>query len=72
MTIKTCCYVLTPASPGVNATYCNRPLGYTMKEDDDGRKVRKYNDFCFQHLEEIEAARKNDKNIDPDYDFDAT
>lgn len=53
-TTKRCTWVLTPAAPGVNAVYCNASVGYTMPTDEDGYRVRSYDNLCYTH----EQARK--------------
>lgn len=49
--IKRCTWVTAPAQPGMDAIYCNAPVGYTMRLDEDGSRVRSYNHLCAKHEE---------------------
>lgn len=50
-TVPTCAYVLVPASQGVDAVYCGKPVSYTMKADEDGTRYRTYEPFCPRHTQ---------------------
>lgn len=49
MASKTCSYIKSPAKPGSDAVHCGRLVHFTIKYDDDGRAVRKYDNFCPYH-----------------------
>lgn len=49
MSIKTCRHVLTPYSKGVQAVYCEKNVKYHYELDDNGNKIRVYDNFCAEH-----------------------
>jgi hypothetical protein len=48
-TIKQCPYVLQPATATAPAKYCNRNNNWRIVLDEDDRRVRHYDHFCFKH-----------------------
>jgi hypothetical protein len=59
-----CNFILDSSKPGEPwfVTYCAQGTRYTMKKDDDGRPVRKYDHLCPEHREWV------NKNSEPDED----
>lgn len=55
-----CRWVLRPASPGVDAIYCEKPVKYKMVRDDDQNLVRKYNAFCDEHQKKAQEQKDED------------
>lgn len=75
-TIRTCTWILTSATRTTPATYCGRPVGYTMPNDEDGNRTRSYDTLCLPHqlerVNQISAIKRGiaDGTLDPDdYDF---
>lgn len=65
MKTTNCRWVITPATPGVNPHYCERPVKYNMVRDDDGNLVRKYLPFCPEHMDRA----KSQAPVEDDDDF---
>lgn len=53
-----CRWVKSPATPGVNAVFCEKPVHFKMVPDDDDRPVRKYNAFCDEHMQKAEQQEQ--------------
>lgn len=68
MAKHTCCWVLTPASPGVDATYCGKPTSYRIVEDDDGNRVRKYNAQCDFHKQKADEQKAAHEDLEDDFE----
>ena len=45
----TCCWLMSEPCK-FPATYCGKPVSYSMATDDDGNRVRKYQHLCDEHL----------------------
>lgn len=60
MAAHTCRWVLTPNTPGTTGTYCEKPVKYKIKLDDDYRPYRKYSHFCPEH-EQLAKAQEDDE-----------
>ena len=43
--------------------YCNKPTKYTVREDEDGNKIRKYNVFCNHHRGIIAAMEEDESEF---------
>lgn len=56
--MNNCRWVKSPARPGVNAVYCEKPVKFKLVADDDGRKVRRYDTWCAEHTAKAEAQEK--------------
>jgi hypothetical protein len=56
-----CRYILKPATSEYPGVYCERPVRYTIEEDDDKRKFRKYKPFCPEH--ELKAAAMEREDV---------
>jgi hypothetical protein len=56
----TCCFVLAPASVGVDAKYCGAKVSFKVEKDQDANKRRKYNAFCDKHEAEVAAVIYSD------------
>ena len=54
--MKTCAWVIRPASKGCPAAYCGKKVSYTMVKDDWGQRYRKYNTFCNHHKSQEDDA----------------
>lgn len=59
--MKTCCWVISPATKDKPAQYCSNAVKYTIQFDDDGNKKRVYNTFCDGH-KAIADAQTFDEN----------
>jgi hypothetical protein len=60
-----CWYVLKPWTRDlqgnlVEPVYCHKPVHYKIVKDDDYNKVRKYNNFCDEHLIIVASMPDND------------
>jgi hypothetical protein len=60
--MNNCRWVKSPARPGVNAVYCEKPVKFKLVKDDDGRNVRKYNTWCDEHSQKA----KEQEDTSPD------
>lgn len=63
-TIKTCCFIYRPASPGVDAIYCGLPTRYKIVKDDDGNRIRDYDTRCPQHTNSSQLPYSEDDETD--------
>jgi len=56
--MKTCCWVVQPATSETPAEYCGRKTKYILQLDQDsGTKVRVYDSLCPYHRSVDEAAK---------------
>lgn len=61
MTLKKnqCKYYLGKIGDGSDDKfYCGKEVQYYIVKDEDGNKIRKYNVFCFKHMQEIKKGDK--------------
>lgn len=56
--MRTCCWVIKPATPETPAEYCGCKTKYTMQVDPDlGIKVRVYDSLCPYHRKADDRAK---------------
>ncbi|AIK68315.1 hypothetical protein P9VFCI_190 [Rhizobium phage P9VFCI] len=61
--MKTCCYVLEPATATNNYKLCGAKTEYFYRISiDSGRRERVYKDFCDKHLKILETDQDEEWN----------
>lgn len=58
--MRSCRWILRPATPEKEAEYCDCPVKYSIETDDDGQRRRKYETFCPRHKELLSKQEDSD------------